>query len=92
MAGKCFIPKKYQILKPQEIEDYLNEKADIDLNAELDFSRHSTMRTFALVGPLVVLYRYAALLDFKIKVKDMFAGGHQSHCIGSELNFRPQYR
>lgn len=87
MASKCHIPRKYQILKPQEIEEYLNETAGIDLNAELDFSRHGTMRTFALVCPLVVLYRYAALLDFKIKVKDMFAGGHQSHCIGSELDF-----
>lgn len=87
MANKCYIPRKYQILKPEEIEDYLEEVAGIDLNSQLDFSRHSTLRTFALAGPLIVLYRYAEQLPFRITVKDMFAGGHQSHCIGSELDF-----
>jgi hypothetical protein len=87
MANKCTIPKTYQIVKPREVEDHLAAVLGINLNDHLDFSKSTTLKTFALVPPLLVLYHYAKAVNFKLQVRDMMASGHKSHCMGSELDF-----
>ncbi len=88
MSNKCTIPKTYTIVKPLEIENYLKDTLSINLNDHLEFSKSATLKTFALVPPLLVLYHYAKAVGFKLEVRDMMASGHLSHCMGSEMDFR----
>jgi hypothetical protein len=66
---------------------HLHELLGIDLTKRLLFSNAGTLRDFSVVGSLVVVYRYAEALGKKLVVHDMTVGGHESHLLGTELDF-----
>ena len=71
----------------QKLREHVKTVCGIDLETRLTISRPNTMKDFALVGPLVVLYHYAGYFEEKIHIQDMVASGHKSHLLGSELDF-----
>jgi hypothetical protein len=66
---------------------HLNDYLDMDLTKHLAFTNPGTLRDFAVVGPLVVVYRYAEELGKRLQVRHMTVGGHQSHHVATELDF-----
>ena len=66
---------------------HLNELLGIDLKKHLHFTKEDTLRDYSVLGSLVVVYRYAEALGKKLIVRDMTVGGHESHLIGTELDF-----
>lgn len=66
---------------------HLNELLGIDLEKHVKFSNAQTLRDFSVVGTLVVVYRYAEAVGKKLVVHDMTVGGHESHLLGTELDF-----
>lgn len=66
---------------------HLNQVLGIDLDKHLNFTRASTLKAFSVIGSLVVVYRYAEALGKTLVVHDMTVGGHQSHLLGTELDF-----
>ena len=89
MSNKCQITKTCQVITSQQVIDHLSERATISLNDQLNFTNLASLKSYALVPPLVVLYHYAKAINIKLEVRDMLAGGHKSHDMGSELDFRP---
>jgi hypothetical protein len=74
---------------------HLNDLLGIDLTKRLVFARPNTLQDFAVVGTLVVIFRYAEALGKTFVIHDMTTGGHQSHYLGTELDFdlnSPRYR
>src|SRR5262249_52231329 len=59
----------------------------IDLEHHLEFSQPKQLRRYALLGCLIVAYRYAEALGQRIIIFDMNTGGHKSHLVGTELDF-----
>lgn len=66
---------------------HLHELLGIDLKKHLRFTRESTLKSFSVLGSLVVVYRYAEAIGKRLVVHDMTAGGHKSHLVGTELDF-----
>lgn len=66
---------------------HLKDLLGIDLARHLVFSRADTLRDFSVLGTLVVVYRYAEALGRRLVVHDMTTGGHESHLLGTELDF-----
>lgn len=66
---------------------HLKDLLGIDLTKHLSFTRKKTLNNYSVIGSLVVVYRYAEALGKKFVVHDMTAGGHQSHQLGTELDF-----
>src|SRR5512147_1009435 len=77
-------------MKPTDFDTaatHLKDVLGIDLAKHLRFGRPQTLRDFAVLGSLVVIYRYAEALGKPLVVHDMTAGGHESHHLGTELDF-----
>jgi hypothetical protein len=71
----------------EEARTHLRIVLGIELTDHLDFRRPKQLKSFALVGSLVVAYRYATVLGERIVIFDMSSGSHESHHIGTELDF-----
>lgn len=69
------------------VSTHLYELLGIKLTEHLHIRKEETLKDFAVVGSLVVLYRYAEVLQRKLVVHDMTTGGHKSHLLGTELDF-----
>src|SRR5262245_52505383 len=66
---------------------HLNDYLGIDLTKHLAFTKRDSLRNCAVLGSLVVVYRYAEALGKRLLVRHMTIGGHLSHLLGTELDF-----
>lgn len=71
----------------EEARAHLEIVLGIDLQHQLDFRHPKQLRRYALLGALIVAYRYAEALGKRLTVFDMSTGGHKSHLVGTELDF-----
>jgi hypothetical protein len=69
------------------IEVHLSQVLNMTLTNRLEFRRPKGANSYAIIAPLLVLYRYAEALPQKIVVHDVSVGGHKSHMTGTELDF-----
>lgn len=67
---------------------HLDTVLGIDLERHLEIRRPSTLKYYAVLGALLVIYRYAEALGQRLIIHDMTDGGtHVSHALGTEIDF-----
>lgn len=72
----------------ESVDEHLQTVLHIELTSRLRLRRPGTIRTYATIGALVVLYRYAEALHQTLVVHDVASmHGHVSHQLGTELDF-----
>jgi len=71
----------------EEARAHLQIVLGIDLENHLEFRNKNQLKFYALLGTLVVIYRYAEALGQHMRIFDMSTGGHKSHLVGTELDF-----
>jgi hypothetical protein len=71
----------------EEARAHLEIVLRIDLQRHLDFRHPGQLEYYALLGALIVAYRYAEALGQHVVIFDMNTGGHKSHLVGTELDF-----
>ena len=63
----------------------------IHLESQLELPKRESVKFYAIINPLIVIYRYSEALNQtlgkRIKVFDMNHDGHRSHPLGTELDF-----
>jgi hypothetical protein len=76
-----------QIANFAAVDEHLRRVLNITLTQHLEFRRPKGVNNYAIIAPLLVLYRYAEALPQNIVIHDASVGGHQSHLLGTELDF-----
>ena len=77
-------------MKATDIDEacnYVRGVLGVDLKKHLKFGQPQTFNNFSVLGSVIVLYRYAEAIGQPIILHDMTTGGHQSHHLGTELDF-----
>lgn len=59
----------------------------INLEKHLEIWNKKSLKHYAVLGALLVVYRYAEALGQKLIIHDMTSDGHESHLLGTELDF-----
>lgn len=69
------------------VDVHLRKVLNITLTDRLEFWQPKGVNNYAIIAPLILLYRYAEALPKKIIIHDASVGGHKSHTALTELDF-----
>jgi hypothetical protein len=76
-----------QIANFAAVDEHLRKVLNVTLTNQLQFQRERGVSSYATIAPILVLYRYAEALPQNIIIHDVSVGGHESHLLGTELDF-----
>jgi hypothetical protein len=69
------------------IDEHLRKVLNITLKNHLQFRRKRGVSSYAIIAPIIILYRYAEALPHRLTIHDVSVRGHRSHMLGTELDF-----